>query len=81
MHKYFLLLTLLVAIFLGTPDAQTRIDQAQINKEFDDALSLYNAGMLDQSLLGFEKIIKVYNRLIRGSEQAYFKVYRGLPNK
>ena len=74
MHKYFLLLTLLVAIFLGTPDAQTRIDQAQINKEFDDALSLYNAGMLDQSLLGFEKIIKVYKLNTKTTASYFFRI-------
>ena len=60
MRRYFSLLTLLVGIFIGSLYGQTRIDQTKINQEFDSALNLYNAGFLDESLAGFEKIINTY---------------------
>jgi branched-chain amino acid transport system substrate-binding protein len=74
MLRYFSLLTLLVGIFIGSLYGQTRIDQTKINQEFDSALNLYNAGFLDESLAGFEKIINTYKLNTKTTASYFFEI-------
>ena len=74
MHKYFLFLTALFVFLIGNLSAQNRIDQEKINREFDNAVNLYNSQMIDEALLDFRKIISSYELNTKTTASYFFSI-------
>ena len=56
MLKYFLFFFFLFIGLTGNLYSQTRVNQTKINEEFNNAVNLYKAQQLDESLLAFNNI-------------------------
>lgn len=74
MYKYFaLIIFLLVSLHLPI-NGQGRLKQPRIDDDFNRALQLYNSGLLNSSLLGFERIISDYDFNPKTTAAYFFKI-------
>ncbi|MCG6960991.1 hypothetical protein LJE82_13980, partial [bacterium BMS3Abin03] len=74
MLKYFLFFFFLFIGLTGNLYSQTRVNQTKINEEFNNAVNLYKAHQLDESLLAFDNIINSYDLNTKTTASYFFKI-------
>ena len=74
MLKYFLFFFFLFIGLTGNLYSQTRVNQTKINEEFNNAVNLYKAQQLDESLLAFDNIINSYDLNTKTTASYFFKI-------